>query len=118
MSTFRHSGFLFGLIFVLSASGKFPTGGWQLDLLAILGYVPMYTLTPRFILSIRELYKHDVQGGPRDGIDTGFGLSSAGYGAGDGTAIVFAGAAQSGEPEDLEEIPMELGTSHPEARMV
>ena len=118
MVIFIRSIFLSILINVLGASGKLPTAGWQIIALGNVQDVPMYTVAPRFILSIRELYKHDVQGGPRDGIDTGFGLSSAGYGAGDGTAIVFAGAAQSGEPEDLEEIPMELGTSHPEARMV
>ncbi|KAH0836668.1 hypothetical protein J3R83DRAFT_8388 [Lanmaoa asiatica] len=48
----------------------------------------MYTLTPRFILSVRELYARDVQGRRGEGVDTGFGLPSAGRGA-VGTAMVF-----------------------------
>ncbi|KAF8553927.1 hypothetical protein OG21DRAFT_1509575 [Imleria badia] len=81
--------FLFALIDLLAASGKLPAGGWQLYLLGILEWVPVYTLTPRFIMSIRELYARDVRGRRGEGIDTGFGFSSSGRGAG-GTAIVFA----------------------------
>jgi len=56
--------------------------------LVILQYVPMYILTPRFMLSIRELYARDVQGRRGEGIDTGFGLLSSGRGAVE-TAIMF-----------------------------
>ncbi|KAF8552125.1 hypothetical protein OG21DRAFT_1486466 [Imleria badia] len=69
--------FLYNFVVVFNYSG----GGWQGYLLYILAYVPMYTLTPRFILSIRELYARDVRGRGGEGIDTGFGLLSAGRGA-------------------------------------
>ena len=80
--------------------------GWQPYLLYILEYVPMYTLTPRFIISIRETYARDVQVSRGDGIDTGFGLPS-GRGL-VGTAMMFADV---GENMDVEEIPMDIGTS-------
>ncbi|KAF8547043.1 hypothetical protein OG21DRAFT_1573935 [Imleria badia] len=72
--------------YILNGFNISPIVGWQLS--GILQYVPMYVLTPRFILSIRELYARDVQGRRGEGIDTGFGLLSSGRGA--GTAIVFA----------------------------
>ncbi|KAF8135141.1 hypothetical protein EV363DRAFT_1160330 [Boletus edulis] len=55
----------------------------------------MYTLIPRFVLSLRELYARDVRRG--SGIDTGFGLSLSSSDAG----IVFAGDEQN---EELEEV--------------
>lgn len=88
------------------ALGKAPNGGWQWLLLLILEYVPIFTLTPRFILNIRELYTHDGQGRLGEGIDTGFGLSSSGRGA-VGTAMVFANAEQNEGSDDTEEIRME-----------
>lgn len=94
---------------VLGATGKLPIGGWQLIPLFILEYVPVYTLTPRFILSIRKLYARDVRGRRGSGIDTGFGLS-LGHGAG-GTAIVFVDAEQN---DGVEEIPMESRITQPE----
>lgn len=65
----------------------------------MLAYVPMYTLTPRFILSIRELYARDVQGRRGEGIDNGFGLLSTDRGA-VGTAMVFADVEPNEELED------------------
>ena len=112
--TFCHSVFLFSFLNVLGASGKLPTGGWQLDLLTILQCVPIFTLSPRFILSIRELYARDVQGRRGEAIDTGFGLSS-GCGAG-GTAIVFADVEQKEGSEAVEEVPREVVTSSSSAR--
>ncbi|KAF8442258.1 hypothetical protein L210DRAFT_3202434 [Boletus edulis BED1] len=53
--------FLFNLMEMLAVAGEFPTGGWQMILSIILEYVPIFTLTPRFILSIRELYARDVE---------------------------------------------------------
>ncbi|KAF8553298.1 hypothetical protein OG21DRAFT_1497777 [Imleria badia] len=102
--------FLFTIINVLSALEKLPSAGWQLILLLIVELVPMYTLTPRFILSMRELYARDVQVGHASGggIDTGFGLSVSGR---SGTAIVFADA---GQDEDVEEIPMDVRVTQPE----
>jgi hypothetical protein len=48
-----------------------------------------------------------------EGIDTGFGLSLSGRGAG-GTAIVFADVEQNEGSEDIEEVPREVGTTQPE----
>lgn len=104
-----HSIFLFSLINVLGVSGKLPADGWQAILLFLLAYVPLFTLIPRFIISIREMYASDTRGGRGDGIDTGFGLMSFGRDAG-GTAIVFADVGQNEGLEDVEGIPMEVGT--------
>ena len=103
MVTFCHSVFLFSLMDALGTSGKLPTSGWMVYLLGILEYVLVFTLSPRFILSIRELYAHDVQGRRGEGIDTGFGLST-GCGAGR-SAIMFADVEQNEESEHVEEVP-------------
>ena len=79
-----------------------------MTLLNILEVVPLFTLTPRFIISIRELYARDVQCRRGEGIDTRFGLTS-----GRGTveaAMVFASAGQNEGPEDTEEVPREATT--------
>jgi hypothetical protein len=103
-----HSIFMFTLINLLSFLGEVPTSGWQAILLFLLAYVPLFTQIPRFIMSIREMYAHGARGGRGDGIDTGFGLTSSGRDAGR-TAIVFADVQDEGL-EDIEEIPMEVGT--------
>ena len=69
----------------------------------------MFTLSPRFILSIRELYARDVQGRRGEGIDTGFGLSS-GRGAGR-SAFAFADVEQNEGSEDIEEVPRGVATT-------
>lgn len=94
IATLRYSIFMFALVDVLNSSGYLPTGGWQLILVFILQTVPMFTLAPRFILSMRELYAQDVQGRCGEGIDTGFGLSFASCTA-VGTASMFADVEQS-----------------------
>ena len=78
-----------------------------------LEYVPMFTLSSRFILSIREMHAHDVQGRRGSGIDTGFGLSVSGRGAVE-TVLVFADVAQDEGSADVEEGMMEIGTTEPE----
>lgn len=70
----------------------------------------MYTLTPRFIMSMRELYARDAQGGRGGGIDTGFGLSTFSADGADETAMVFADVEQNREMDDIEEILMEVAT--------
>lgn len=75
--------------------------------LAVLEYVPLFTLTPRFIISIRELYARDVQGRRGGGIDTGFGLSLSSRSVG-GTEIVFAGVEQNEGCGGVEEVSMEV----------
>ena len=109
--TIRYSNLLFSLINVLVVLGNLPTGESQLIAIAVLQYVPIFTLTPRFIMSIRELHARDVQGRRGDGIDTGFGLSSS-PGAG-GIAVMFANVGGIEGFEDLEEIPMEVGMTQP-----
>lgn len=61
-------------------------------MLYFLAYVPMYTLAPRFILSLRAVYARDVQGRRGEGIDTGFGLLSTSTGRSGtiGAGMVFA----------------------------
>ena len=111
--SFHRSIFLFAFLKVLSISGDIPTVGWFSLLLPILQYVPMYTLTPRLILSVRELYAHDVRGRRDGGIDSGFGVSLSGRGA-SVTEIVFADVEQNEGLEDIEEIRMEARTPQPE----
>ena len=105
MVTLRYSILLFILIELLNVYGYVPTDGWHFDLMLMLQYVPMFTLTPRFILSIRELYALDVQGRRGGGVDTGFGLSLSGREA-DETRRVFANVEQNEglSVEDVEEI--------------
>ena len=110
MDGFRHRIFLFDLVDTLVASGKFPTAGWQLISLAILEAVPIYTLTPRFIMSVRELYTRDIQGRCVSGFDSGFGLSLASRDA-VGTAITFADIEENEVLGDVEEMPVEVRTA-------
>jgi len=95
--------FLFNLVNVLYIFGKAPTGGWQLLLLVALEYVPIYTLTPRFILNMREMYARNTQ--KFEGIDTAFGLSVV-----SGATMEFAAAGQDRYSEDIDigEIPREV----------
>ncbi|KAF8553297.1 hypothetical protein OG21DRAFT_1261156 [Imleria badia] len=107
--------FVFNLINVLTALEKLPTSTWPLVLLTFVEYVPMFTLTPRFIMNIRELYARDVQGKHGEGIDTGFGLSLSGHDAGGiQTAIVFADVEPNEGLEGIEELPnIGVGTTQP-----
>ena len=61
--------------------------------LLVVSNVPLYTLTPRFVVNIRELYALDIVSRRGGDIDAGFGLSSrASRGVGSTTVgtIVFA----------------------------
>ncbi|KAF8125312.1 hypothetical protein EV363DRAFT_1107234, partial [Boletus edulis] len=63
-------------------------------------YITFYTLIPRFIIGIRELYDRDIRG--RFHIDTGFGVQS-GPNAGLDTTVsgmVFADVNQGPDVED------------------
>jgi hypothetical protein len=97
---------LYDVLNVLAATVITSSVAWQY----LLVYVPMFTLTPRFILSIRRLYARDVHGRRGEGIDTGFGLSSSGRGAAGGS-IVFADVEQNEDLEGIEEIRMEDRTA-------
>ena len=104
--TFCHSVFLFFFFNALVVSGKFPTGGWQVILFSILQSVPIFTLSPRFILSIREFYVRDVLGRRDEEIDTEFDLSS-GRGAG-GTTFVPVDVEQNEGSDNIEEVTWEV----------
>ena len=104
-----YSVFLFSLVNELAAWGNLTLAGWKLIVFAVVQYVPMFTLTPRFIMGIRELHARDVQGRRGGGIDTGFGLLSSSAG---GILIMFTNVGQI-ELGDVEEIPMEVGMTRP-----
>ena len=82
--------------------------GRSAQLLYIITAIPLYTLTPCFVLNVRELYVLDSQGRLQRDINTGFGLSSgAGHGVGVSTtigAIAFAQPSGSRGPDDDEGI--------------
>ncbi|KAG9316947.1 hypothetical protein JVU11DRAFT_3030 [Chiua virens] len=83
---------------------ELPATGWQFIAAAIVQDVPAFTLTPRFIISMREMYTHNVQARHGDGIDTGFGLSTmSGGGGAAGGPMVFAAGVQS-EVGDIVEV--------------
>ena len=73
-----------------------------------LDYVPVFTLTPRFILSVRALYARDLQGRLEPcRMDTEFGFMSVSASSARRTTLVFADVDQSEEGlEQDEEIPM------------
>ncbi|KAI9570975.1 hypothetical protein HD554DRAFT_291960 [Boletus coccyginus] len=114
MVTFRHSTFCFSLINVLNASGKLPAGGWQKISLYILEIVPMYTLTPRFIMGLKEVYARDVQGRHWSRINTVFGLWLSDHGV-DGAAVELTDIERNDGLVGVEESPtatrMSAGTS-------
>ena len=74
---------------------------WQVVLVCIVEYVPAFVLTPKLILSLRELYARDLRGRCGSDIDSAFGLTSSGCGA-VGSQIVFAEGGQNvvGEPDE------------------
>ncbi|KAF8452880.1 hypothetical protein L210DRAFT_3639323 [Boletus edulis BED1] len=94
------------LINLLGVLGTLP-GGWGGPALVVVATVPLFTLTPRFVMNIRELYVRDAQGRWDRDIDTGFGLSNgAGGGVGVSTTIgtiAFAEGIATGESEDGQE---------------
>lgn len=77
---------------VLYILGDNSTQGWGLIPGGILE--SLFTLAPRFVLNMRELYAHDVQSSGATGIDTAFGLSSLSDRDAVKTEIVFADVGQ------------------------
>ncbi|KAF8126809.1 hypothetical protein EV363DRAFT_1173849 [Boletus edulis] len=70
------SALLYYVINFLGILGVLPSGGWARQALLVIANIPLYTLAPRFIIDLRELYVRDTQGRWDNGMDTGFGLSS------------------------------------------
>ena len=86
----------------LAAANISIDGWWILVLLA--EWIPMFTLVPRFILNLRELYARDLQGRRGSNIDTAFGLTSASSHGPVASVIVFAEDGQNeGEEIEMEE---------------
>jgi len=102
--------FLLNLINLLFALNMLPAKLWVIILLFPIELVPAYTLTPRFILSIRELYAHSIQSGHSQGnrMDSGFGLSGrSASGANTGmTTMVFEDSIAKIGLEEVEEVPL------------
>ncbi|KAF8126820.1 hypothetical protein EV363DRAFT_1347544, partial [Boletus edulis] len=88
---------------MLGTLGVFPSKGWVAQVLVIAANIAAYTLIPRFVINVRELYMLDSQGLCNHDIDTGFGLSSgARHGVGGTTTIGTIAFAQGGAPEGSE----------------
>ena len=100
------------LINLLISTGDFPTNGWWQVLIGVVQYIAPFTLVPRFVLSLRELYARDLKGRVGGDIDTAFGLTSeSGRGAAL-SAIKFAASAQNEGDDQGEEIQMEVREVH------
>jgi len=95
--------FIFEVINLLDQMGVTPQAEWSTILWFLAQIVPVFILTPRFTISIRELYAHNVQYGHGHGIDTGFGLSD-GYGISAHclTTIEFGDVRENGELENAD----------------
>ena len=91
------------LLNMLAYAGSIPGHGWQETLNVLPQSTPSFTLVPRFILGLRELYARDLQ---RCEIDTAFGFGS-GFGHGAVSAIMFAdgqlGGVERGDQIQMEE---------------
>ena len=97
---------LYAAVTVTCHTTSLSIDGWWI-LLVVAEYIPIFTLVPRFILNLRDLYAHDLQGRRGSNIDTAFGLSSTpGHGP-VASAIVFAEDGQNEGGEQGEEIQME-----------
>ncbi|KAF8442220.1 hypothetical protein L210DRAFT_3759725 [Boletus edulis BED1] len=103
--------FMFNLVNELAAAKKLQNSGWQLIVTVIIQYVPVFTLTPRFIMSLRELHMRDVEGRRGNGIDSGFGLSSGSRTAVTVRSEVFAGFRDDATLEDVEMVPRKVETT-------
>ncbi|KAF8452755.1 hypothetical protein L210DRAFT_2055698 [Boletus edulis BED1] len=93
---------LHSLLTMLGILNALPQG-WVSQVLAIIANVPLITLTPRFVMNIRELYLYDVQNRWDHDIDSGFGLSSGtGRGVG-GLVTIGMEFVDGGRTEMLED---------------
>ncbi|KAG9310095.1 hypothetical protein JVU11DRAFT_9706 [Chiua virens] len=109
---------LYTLLNLLGLMNLIPLG-WTTQVLMAVANIPLYTLTPRFVLNVRELYACDVEGhGGRD-IDTGFGLSTErGVGGSPIGTMAFAEGGEIAGLDDAEEIAMVENTRQREKNPV
>ena len=102
------STFFYSIVNVLEILWLGNTPG-QVALMFMIGTeILLYTLTPRFVMNVRELYMLDIHGRCGNDIDTGFGLSrGAGRSMGGTTTIgtiAFVEERGIGGLDDEEEI--------------
>ncbi|KAN0081320.1 hypothetical protein V8E55_008944 [Tylopilus felleus] len=97
---------VFNLVLVLSTLGKLPTEGAGWIIATILQYVPLFTFTPRFVISMRELYARDTQGRV-SGVDNAFGLSALSGRDTFGTMVFAEVEQEQNEGTAAEEVPVE-----------
>ncbi|KAF8557368.1 hypothetical protein OG21DRAFT_308140 [Imleria badia] len=97
---------IINMLYILGGMSYSYWPQWLSYLFSAATNVPLYTLAPRFVMNIRELYVLDMQGRCDRDIDTGFGLSSgAGHGVGGSTTIgtiAFVEGGGSGGVDDEE----------------
>lgn len=98
---------VFNLVLVLSTLGKLPTEGAGWIIATILQYVPLFTFTPRFVISMRELYAQDTQGRV-SGVDNAFGLSALSGRDTFGTMVFAEVEQEQNEGTAAEEVPVEV----------
>lgn len=82
---------------------------WWTVVAVTVEYIPAFTLTPRFILSLRELDARVRRSRDGSDIDTAFGLTSTFYRGAVADAIMFADSGGTDSEEQGEEIQMEGG---------
>ena len=99
---------LFGLVNLQNHVISLANQSWWYSVLSVASCVPVFTLTPRFILSVRALYARDQgnRGTSTCGIDSAFGLSSTVSNLG---GIAFADAWLEDEIPWVEEPEMSIG---------
>jgi len=86
---------LWNLMSTLYIFGTISTVGPKQSVpLFLVAYIPIPTLTPRFILSIREMYARSIYGGTGHWIDSGFGLAALSSFGVSRSSIVFAGGGE------------------------
>jgi len=100
---------MWNLVNTLYAFGHLSGDGPSYVVLSLLEVIPIATLTPRFILSMRELYARSVHGGRADNIDTGFGLATLSDPGMSGSTMVFAESEGNGGSNHGESIAMKTG---------
>lgn len=95
---------------ILGDAGVGGENAWQIVVTSALQEIPPFTLVPRFILHLRELYALDVQGRQGSDIDTAFGLWSVSKHGAPPSAIMFADAGQNGDGKWGDEMHLDEGT--------
>ncbi|KAF8452892.1 hypothetical protein L210DRAFT_3519916 [Boletus edulis BED1] len=106
--------FFVNVLYQVDALALFTAPSDIVSILSMFFYIPFYTLIPRFIISIRELYHRDIRS--RFHVDTGFGVRSRSNLGLDTTVstIVFVGGNQGPDVEGGTDNSgdLELGTVH------